>query len=71
MQWLIWIGAGITLLGFAGVVLSMLRIMRAKRAQLSDEELRARLQTALPLNIGGLFLAFLGLMILMVGAMLG
>ena len=46
-------------------------MVRAKRAQLPDEEMRAVLQSALPLNLGALFLAVIGLMMVIVGIFLG
>lgn len=70
MDILIWIGAAITLLGFAGVVWSIVLVMRARRAGLDDVGLRQRLQTALPVNIGALLLSFLGLMMVVVGVLL-
>ena len=71
MTALIWIGAGISALGLAGIVLSAVRVMRARRAGLSDEELREAIRTALPLNLGAFFLSVLGLMAVIVGIGLG
>lgn len=70
METLVWIGAVITIVGFAGVLWSVVLVSRARRANLSDQDLRARLQKALPVNLGGLFVAFLGLMMVVVGVIL-
>lgn len=67
MDWLIWVGAAISLLGLAGLIASILRVNRARKSGLSDEELRASVQSAMPLNLGSLFLSVIGLMVVMVG----
>ncbi|WP_333683567.1 hypothetical protein [Pontibaca methylaminivorans] len=64
-------GAALSLLGLAGLVWSILRVARARRARLSDEDLRAVLKSALPINLGALFLSVLGLMLVVIGVMLG
>lgn len=70
MELLIWIGAAVTLAGFAGIVWSILAVTRARRQGLDDAALRARLNQILPLNVGALFLSFLGLMLVVVGIIL-
>lgn len=67
MEWLIWIGAAISLTGLVGLVASILRVNRARKAGLSDEELRTAVQAAMPLNLGSLFLSVIGLMVVMLG----
>ena len=71
MESLIWIGAVVTLVGLAGLVVSILRVARARRAGLSDDDLRAALQKVVPLNMGALFLSVIGLMCVVIGIMLG
>ena len=71
MESLIWIGAAVTLVGLAGLVVSILRVARARRAGLSDDDLRAALQKVVPLNMGALFLSVIGLMCVVMGIMLG
>jgi hypothetical protein len=70
MEILIWVGAIVSLLGLAGIGASVVKVIRARRAGLSDEELRARLSRVLPLNLGALFLSTIGLMMVMVGILL-
>lgn len=70
MEILIWVGAIVSLLGLAGIGASVVKVIRARRAGLSDEELRARLSRVLPLNLGALFLSTIGLMMVMVGNLL-
>ncbi len=71
MELLIWGGAAVSLLGLIGLVWSILRVNRARKAGLPDEELRAAVQKALPLNLGALFLSVIGLMLVIVGVFLG
>ncbi|WP_375267367.1 hypothetical protein [Planktotalea sp.] len=71
MDGLIWSGAAVSLLGLVGLVLSIIRVQRARKANLSDEELRLAVQKVLPLNLGSLFLSVIGLMMVIVGIFLG
>ncbi|MEW9918532.1 hypothetical protein AB2B41_02875 [Marimonas sp. MJW-29] len=63
----IWSGAAIALLGLIGLIWVILRVSKAKRAKLDDAEMRKVLQSALPLNLGALFLSTIGLMLVIVG----
>lgn len=67
MENLVWIGALVSLVGLAGLVWCIASVWRAKKAQLSDEELRAAVQKVMPLNTGALFLSVMGLMIVVLG----
>lgn len=71
MDILIWIGAAVTVIGFCGILWSIVAVVRARRAGLDDTGLRARLNAVLPVNIGALFLSFLGLMLVVLGIILG
>jgi hypothetical protein len=66
----IWSGAAISVLGLVGLVWCILRVSRAKRAKLDDDAMREVLRTALPLNLGALFLSVIGLMMVVVGIFL-
>ncbi|AAV94336.1 hypothetical protein SPO1032 [Ruegeria pomeroyi DSS-3] len=68
---IIWAGAALSLLGLAGLVWCILRVNRARKAGLSDDDLRAAVQAVLPWNLGALFLSVIGLMMVMVGISLG
>ncbi|PYE81410.1 hypothetical protein [Pseudoroseicyclus aestuarii] len=70
MQALIWIGAAVTLVGLCTIIWSGLKVMRLRRADLPDDEFRARLLRVLPINIGALFTSFMGLMLVVVGVVL-
>jgi hypothetical protein len=71
MEVLVGIGAVVTVAGLAGLVWCILRVRGAKRAGLSDAELRRRLQSAITLNLGALMLSALGLAMVVAGLLLG
>ncbi|WP_299354685.1 hypothetical protein [uncultured Shimia sp.] len=71
MDWLIWGGALVSLLGLAGLILSIVKVAKARKAGLSDEDLRAAVQKVVPLNMGSLFLSVIGLMMVILGIFLG
>lgn len=71
MEFLIWIGAAVTLVGLAIIVWSILAILKAKRAGLSDEDLRARLQKAVTVNMGAFFVSAIGQIMVVAGILLG
>lgn len=71
MEAVVWIGAALTILGLAGIVASVVMVVRARRAGLDEAALRARLSRALPVNVGALLLSILGLLLVLVGVLLG
>jgi hypothetical protein len=71
MDYLIWSGAAITLLGLVGLMYCIFLVARGRRAKLGDEALRAVMQTALIWNMAALAASGLGLMMVVVGVILG
>ncbi len=71
MDLLVWIGAAISALGLVGIIYSIVAVAKARRAGLSDDDLRARISRILPINLGSLFLSVIGLMMVIVGVALG
>ncbi|MEH6774478.1 MAG: hypothetical protein V7668_11175 [Cereibacter changlensis] len=71
MDWLIWIGAAISLAGVAGLVWCIVLAMQARKAGLEEEAMRARLQRVVTLNMAALGISALGLMCVVVGILLG
>jgi len=67
---LIWIGAGLTVIGMIGIIVSIVMVAKAKRAKLEDAEMRARVAKILPINMGALFVSMIGLMMVIVGIVL-
>ncbi|SLN43084.1 hypothetical protein ROJ8625_02128 [Roseivivax jejudonensis] len=71
MDMLIWGGALLSAVGLCGLVLCIVRVQRARRANLPDAELREVMRRVLPLNLGALFLSMIGLMVVILGIFLG
>jgi len=71
MQSLVYIGALLTLGGIALLLWCIAQVIKARKAQLSDEELRTRIQKVLPLNLAALGLSALGLGCVIAGVLLG
>lgn len=68
---MIWGGAAVSLIGLAGLIWCIFRVMRAKRARLSDDDMRGVLQSVLPINMAALFISAIGLMLVVLGVILG
>lgn len=67
---LIWGGAALSLIGLLGLIWCIIYVARARRAGLTEEDMRARLQKALPMNLAALFLSVIGLMLVILGIFL-
>ncbi|MEL7097480.1 MAG: hypothetical protein AAGM84_01500 [Pseudomonadota bacterium] len=68
---IIWSGAALSLVGLLGLIWCIIRVARARRAGLSDDDMRAVLQKVVPLNLGALCVSMLGLMMVIVGIFAG
>lgn len=68
---IIWAGAALSLTGLAGLIWCILRVNKARKAGLSDEDLRAAVQAVLPWNLAALFLSVIGLMMVILGISFG
>lgn len=68
---LVWVGAALSVAGLAGLIWCILRVAKARRAQLDDDALRAEVQAVLPWNLGALALSGIGLMMVVIGVFLG
>ncbi len=71
MEYLVWAGAAISLMGVGGLLNCVRLVWKARRAGLPDDEMRRRLQRIVALNMAALFLSFIGLMMVVVGILLG
>lgn len=71
MDIIIWIGAGLTLVGLAGLVRCIQLAMRARASGLDDAGVRAALQRVVTLNLAALGVSALGLMLVVAGIALG
>jgi hypothetical protein len=71
MQAMIWAGAVVSLAGIGGLVYCVLRALRARRAGLADDAMRAELQRVVVINLASLGVSALGLMLVVAGIVLG
>ncbi|MDC0736808.1 hypothetical protein N6L24_00815 [Cognatishimia sp. SS12] len=70
MEWLIWGGAFVSVIGLAGLIWSIVKVIKLRGQSLSDEEMRVAIQKVMPLNLGSLFLSVIGLMVVTLGIFL-
>ncbi|MCB1328576.1 MAG: hypothetical protein KDK28_03575 [Maritimibacter sp.] len=70
MDLLIIIGTLVALVGLAGLVVSALRVVRARRGGADEEALKEAVRRAMVLNMGAFALSALGLMMVVVGVIL-
>ncbi|AWI83162.1 hypothetical protein CEW88_05480 [Alloyangia pacifica] len=71
MEWLIWLGAAVSLAGLLGLFGCIIKVWTAKRAGLDDDGLREVMRKIVPLNMATLLLSVFGLAMVMVGILLG
>lgn len=71
MDWLIWTGATVSLIGVAILIWCAMLALRARREAADESDLRARLHRAVLINFGALALSTIGLMMVVVGIFLG
>jgi hypothetical protein len=70
-QLLTWVGAGITLVGVAGLMWTAFTANQLRKSGLEDADLRRALQKAVLRNMVALFTSVIGLMMVVVGISLG
>ncbi|MDA9991252.1 hypothetical protein N9E48_10660 [Paracoccaceae bacterium] len=64
-------GSFISLVGLAGLINCIFKVMNAKKSALNEDELKAVVRNILPMNLASLFLSVLGLMAVVIGILLG
>ena len=70
MDWLIWIGAAVSLGGIAGLLRCIQLALRARKSGLYITAMRARLQQIVTFNLAALGVSALGLMLVVTGIIL-
>lgn len=71
MNWLIWPGAIVSLLGVAGLIYCIRAAAKARHAKLDDAEMKARLHALVAMNMAALAVSSMGLMAVVIGILLG
>lgn len=69
MEFLVIIGAIISIVGLVGLLVCILKAAKAKREGGTVEEMNAKLEPLIPLNLGSLFLSIVGLICVVIGVM--
>lgn len=70
MEWLIWIGAALTLAGVAGLMWCIRLAIKARSQGPDDAAVRSALQRVVGLNMAALGVSALGLMAVVAGIVL-
>ena len=70
MNAFLWIGIALTVAGLAGLAWCIRKAAWLRRADISDEEATAELRRLVPANVAAVGVAFIGLAVLVVGAIL-
>ena len=71
MEWMVWPGAIVTLIGVGWMAYCIRAAFRAKSEGLGKPEMEARLQKLVAMNMGALAISSIGLMMVVVGLLLG
>ncbi|WP_136682523.1 hypothetical protein [Falsirhodobacter xinxiangensis] len=71
MEWLIVLGAILSLAGVAGLVWCIVLALRIRRANAPEEVVRGKLQRIVMVNLIALGVSSLGLMLVVAGILLG
>ncbi len=70
MENLVWIGAGITVIGLIGLIYCIVKVAQARKTASDDEALRAQITKMVPINLGSFMLSALGLILVVIGVIL-
>ncbi len=70
MEYLIWIGAAISLAGVFGIFYCIALALKAKRANLAQDAMRAQMQRVVVLNMAAFFVSIFGLIVVVTGIFL-
>lgn len=70
MDWLIWIGALVSLIGVAGLIYCIVLVARIRRERLEETAMKQRLQGLVALNMGALAISAIGLIMVVIGILL-
>ena len=70
MEFIVWSGAVVTLLGLFGLIWCILKVQKARRKGLDDAAMKAVLKGVVAINLAALLLSAFGLMMVVVGLIL-
>ena len=67
MNWVVWLGVVLTVLGVILLGICIRKAAGLRKAQKTEQDIRAAMQRLVALNMGALALSGLGLMVVVVG----
>ncbi|GGG82047.1 hypothetical protein GCM10011415_34630 [Salipiger pallidus] len=70
MEWLVWVGAGVSIVGLLGLMGCIFKVWSSRRKGMTDDQLREVVRKVVPLNMGALLFSVLGLMMVILGIFL-
>ena len=70
MEWIIWLGAALTVIGVLMLVYCIVIAVKTRKSELPEEQMKAKLQKVVTLNLGALAISALGLMAVIFGIVL-
>ncbi len=70
MEWIIWLGAALTVIGVLMLVYCIVIAVNTRKSALPEEEMKAKLQKVVTLNLGALAISAIGLMAVIFGIVL-
>jgi hypothetical protein len=70
MDYVIWCGAALSMIGILGLLWCVVLALQARKSGLPDDQMKARLQQIVALNLGALAISALGLMAVIFGIIL-
>lgn len=70
IEFMIWGGAALSLVGVAGLVWCIVLAFKARKSGLPDDQIRQRLQKVVAINLAALAVSFVGLMLVLIGVIL-
>ncbi|MFT6605222.1 MAG: hypothetical protein ACJA2X_000398 [Halocynthiibacter sp.] len=70
MDYLIFAGVALSVLGIIGIIWCIFLALKARREGGTDDEIRSKLQRLVALNLGALLISAFGLMLVVMGVIL-
>jgi len=71
MDYIVLGGAALCVIGLLGIIWCIISVLRDRKADLTDDQLKDRLQKAVAWNMGAFMVSAVGLMMVVVGVILG
>lgn len=70
MEWIIWLGAALTVIGVLMLIYCIVIAVKTRKSDLPEDQMKVKLQKVVTLNLGALAISAIGLMAVIFGIML-